>query len=46
MAKGGLVVAADDGEDVEEAWLAGDALPHIKQQLPHGTWTPAFAVRG
>ena len=31
---------------VEEAWLAGDALLRIKQQLPHGTWTPALAERG
>ena len=31
---------------VEEAWLAGDALLRIKQQLPHGTWTPALADRG
>ena len=25
---------------VEEAWLAGDALLRIKEQLPHGAWTP------
>ena len=31
---------------VEEAWLAGDALLRIKQQLPHGAWTPALADRG
>lgn len=23
---------------VEEAWLAGDSLLRIKQQLPHGAW--------
>ena len=27
---------------VEEAWLAGDALLRIKDQLPHGAWTPAL----
>jgi len=31
---------------VEEAWLAGDALLRIKQQLPHGAWTPALEERG
>ena len=31
---------------VEEAWLAGDALHRIRQQLPHGAWTPALADRG
>ncbi|MDE0464620.1 MAG: hypothetical protein OXH93_19535 [Caldilineaceae bacterium] len=31
---------------VEEAWLAGDALLRIKQQLPHGAWTPALSDRG
>ena len=31
---------------VEEAWLAGDALLRIKQQLPHGAWTPALKERG
>ena len=31
---------------VEEAWLAGDTLLRIKQQLPHGAWTPALADRG
>ena len=30
---------------VEEAWLAGDALLRIKQQLPHGAWTPALEER-
>ncbi|MCZ0938412.1 MAG: hypothetical protein OXJ55_07230 [Caldilineaceae bacterium] len=31
---------------VEEAWLAGDALMRIKEQLPHGAWTPALQERG
>ena len=31
---------------VEEAWLAGDALMRIKEQLPHGEWTPALEERG
>ena len=31
---------------VEEAWLAGDSLLRIKQQLPHGAWTPALEERG
>ncbi|MXY92314.1 MAG: hypothetical protein F4047_03020 [Caldilineaceae bacterium SB0670_bin_27] len=31
---------------VEEAWLAGDALLRIKDQLPHGAWTPALRERG
>ena len=31
---------------VEEAWLAGDALLRIKEQLPHGAWTPALKERG
>ncbi len=31
---------------VEEAWLAGDALLQIKEQLPHGAWTPALKERG
>ena len=31
---------------VEEAWLAGDALLRIRQQLPHGAWTPALRERG
>ena len=31
---------------VEEAWLAGDALLQIKEQLPHGAWTPALQERG
>lgn len=31
---------------VEEAWLAGDALMRIKEQLPHGAWTPALKERG
>ena len=31
---------------VEEAWLAGDALLRIKDQLPHGAWTPALKERG
>ena len=31
---------------VEEAWLAGDALLRIKEQLPHGAWTPALEERG
>ncbi|MDE0464617.1 MAG: hypothetical protein OXH93_19520 [Caldilineaceae bacterium] len=31
---------------VEEAWLAGDALVRIKEQLPHGAWTPALKERG
>ena len=31
---------------VEEAWLAGDALLRIKEQLPHGAWTPALRERG
>lgn len=30
---------------VEEAWLAGGALPRIKQQLAHGTRTHALAER-
>ncbi|MCY3991844.1 MAG: hypothetical protein OXF50_11535 [Caldilineaceae bacterium] len=30
---------------VEEAWLAGDSLLRIKQQLPHGAWTPALEER-
>ncbi len=30
---------------VEEAWLAGDALLRIKQQLPHGAWTPSLEER-
>ena len=30
---------------VEEAWLAGDALMRIKEQLPHGVWTPALEER-
>ena len=28
------------------AWLAGDALLRIKNQLPHGQWTPALKGRG
>ena len=31
---------------VEEAWLAGDALLRIRQQLPHGAWLPALRKRG
>ena len=31
---------------VEEAWLAGDALMRIKEQLPHGAWTPDLEERG
>ena len=31
---------------VEAAWLAGDALLRIKEQLPHGAWTPALKERG
>ena len=31
---------------VEEAWLAGDALLRIREQLPHGAWTPALKERG
>ena len=31
---------------VEEAWLAGDALLRIKEQLPHGAWTPSLRERG
>ena len=31
---------------VEEAWLAGDALLRIRQQLPHGAWLPALKERG
>ena len=31
---------------VEEAWLAGDVLLRIKEQLPHGAWTPALRERG
>ncbi|MDE0077269.1 MAG: hypothetical protein OXO50_07105 [Caldilineaceae bacterium] len=31
---------------VEEAWHAGDALTRIKEQLPHGAWTPALKERG
>ena len=31
---------------VEEAWLAGDALLRVKEQLPHGVWTPALQERG
>ncbi len=31
---------------VEAAWLAGDALLRIRQQLPHGAWTPALRERG
>ena len=31
---------------VEEAWMAGDALLRIKEQLPHGAWTPALRERG
>ena len=31
---------------VEEAWLAGDALLRIKEQLPHGAWTSALKERG
>ena len=30
----------------EEAWLAGDALLRIRQQLPHGAWLPALKERG
>ena len=30
---------------VEEAWLAGDALMCIKEQLPHGAWTLALEER-
>lgn len=31
---------------VEEAWRAGDALLRIRQQLSHGSWTPALRERG
>ena len=31
---------------VEEAWLAGDGLLRIRQQQPHGSWTPALRERG
>lgn len=31
---------------VAEAWLAGDKLLQIKEQLPHGAWTPALEERG
>ena len=31
---------------VEEAWMAGDALLRIKEQLPHGAWTPSLRERG
>ena len=31
---------------VEEAWLAGDALLRIKQQLPHGAWRTSLEERG
>ena len=31
---------------VEEAWLAGDALGRIREQLPHGAWLPALRERG
>lgn len=34
------------GRTVEAAWLAGDALLRIKEQLPHGAWTPALKERG
>lgn len=27
---------------VEAAWLAGDALLRVKEQLPQGAWTPAL----
>lgn len=35
----------DDKGTVEEAWLAGDALLRIRQQLPHGAWLPARKER-
>ena len=31
---------------VEEAWLAGDALLRIKDQLPHGAWRTSLEERG
>ena len=31
---------------VEEAWLAGDALLRIKDQLPHGGWRTGLEERG
>ena len=31
---------------VEEAWLAGDALMRIKEQLPHGGWRSGLEERG
>ena len=31
---------------VEEAWLVGDALLRIRQQLPHEAWLPARKERG
>ena len=30
---------------VEEAWLAGDALLQIRQQLPHEAWLPSRKER-
>ncbi|MDE0077249.1 MAG: hypothetical protein OXO50_07000 [Caldilineaceae bacterium] len=30
---------------VEEAWLAGDALLRIRQQLPHEAWLPSRKER-
>ncbi|MCY3899289.1 MAG: hypothetical protein OXF86_11985 [Caldilineaceae bacterium] len=31
---------------VEEAWLAGDALMRIREQLPHGGWRSGLEERG
>ena len=31
---------------VEEAWLAGDALMRIREQLPHGGWRSGLDQRG
>ena len=31
---------------VEEAWLAGDALMRIKEQVPHGGWRAGLEERG
>ncbi len=35
----------DDKGMFEEAWLAGDALLRIRQQLPHGAWLLARKER-
>ncbi|MCZ0939675.1 MAG: hypothetical protein OXJ55_13620 [Caldilineaceae bacterium] len=41
-----LLDLIDDKGTVEEAWLAGDALLPIRQQLPHEAWSPSRKERG